>query len=93
MELFQEATVLILMVCDILMMISSVFGGYIGGRMFRFFGGVILFVICIVIFADPLMSMISRVVGTVVTWVIRIGAVALVIGLLYLFIRLFRRNR
>lgn len=93
MELLQEAAIVILMVCGMLMMISSIFGGYIGGRMFRFFGGVILFVLCIVIFADPLMSMISRVVDVVVTWVIRIGAVALVIGLLYLVISLFRRRR
>ena len=93
MALLHEAAVLILMVCGILMMISSIFGGYIGGRLFRFGGGVILFVLCIVIFADPLMSIISRIVRTVVTWAIRIGTVAIVIGLLYLLISLFRRRR
>lgn len=92
MELLSEAAVLILMVCGILMMISSIFGGRIGGRMFRFFGGVILFVLCIPIFAGPLMSMISRIVDVVVTWVLRIGTVALVIGLLYLLVNFFRRH-
>lgn len=92
MELFGEVVVPILMICGILMMLSSMIGGYTGGRMFRFFGGVILFVLCIPIFVNPLMSMLSRFVNFVVTWVLRIGTVALAIGLLYLVIRFFRRR-
>lgn len=85
--------IILIMLCGFAMMGSSVLGGRTTGCARQLLGIVIAGFVVYVVFGDYIIAMILRISEFLVEWGIRIGAVALVLAVISIAIRIFSSRR